>query len=215
MAKKTLFEEIKEEVDMENRGNSPFFYRRAFKRLSEKYANQPGKFITEERLDNSDKEKNRDKNLIRKIPKPGHLMMFEYETKSKKLKYFDKTPLVYITAISGDTFEGCNLHYIEPKRRQLIVENLMEGRLMLPYNSLSKYSINQVQGLFLDIAFNEWITAINIPIENFVTIEEGQEKPILRNDVWKDTNRTFRKMLRGVRVYKGYGKNDPDFRGDN
>jgi hypothetical protein len=214
MAKKTLFEEIREEVEIENGGVSPFFYRRAFKRLSERYASQPDKFITDERSDNTGKEEEKDKNLLRRIPKPGHLMMFEYETKSKKLKYFDKIPLVYVTSISGTTFEGCNLHYIEPKRRQIIVENLMEGRLMLPYNSMSKYSINQVQGLFLDIAFNEWITAINIPIENFVKIEDGQEKTILMNDVWKDTNRTFRKMLKGVRVYRGYGKNDLDFRGN-
>lgn len=213
MAKKTLFEEIKEEVDMEGAGKSPFFYRRAFKRLSDKYINDPNKFIMDEQKDSSDDNEKQDKNVIRRIPKVGHLMMFEYQPKSEKLKYFDKTPLVYVISLTNDGFQGCNLHYIEPNKRQMIIENLMDGRLMLPYNSITKYSINQIKSLFLDIAFEEWITAINIPIENFVKIEGSREQSIMTNEVWKDTNKTFRKMLRGVRVYKGYGKKDPDFRG--
>lgn len=213
MSKKTLFEELKEEVDLEN-GKSPFFYRRAFKRLSEKYVNQPGRFVMDEQKDNSDDPENKDKNLLRRYPRSGHLMMFEYQSNSKKLKYFDKMPLVYVISTSSNSFEGCNLHYIDPIKRQFIMENLMEGRLMLPYSSIAKYNINQIKGLLLDIAFNEWNTAINIPIENFVTIEDGKEKSILTTEVWKDTNKNFRKMLRGIRTYKGYGKNDSDFRGD-
>ncbi len=211
MSKKTLFEEIRDEVNLENKGKSPIFYRKALKRLTEKYIKQPGKFILDEQKDNTSKQQ--DKNLIRRIPKPGHLMLFEYQSKSKKLKYYDKVPLVYVMSVTGDYFEGCNLHYIEPIKRQLIIENLIQGKLMFPYNSMSKYSMNQVKGLFLDIAFDEWTTAINIPIESFFAIDNGREKPVLINDVWKDTNRTFREMFRGVRIYKGYGKNDRDFRG--
>lgn len=212
MSKKTLFEEIRDEVELEGAGKSPFFYRRALSRLSEKYVKQPGRFIIDEQKDNSDKKQ--DKNLIRRIPKPGHLMLFEYKPKSKKIKYFDKVPLVYVISSSGDYFEGCNLHYIEPVKRQLIIKNLMKDKLTLPYNSIAKYSINQVQGLFLDIAFEEWITAINIPIENFYSLDNGRERSISVNDVWKDTNQSFRNMLTGVRIYKGYGKKDPDFRGN-
>lgn len=212
MSKKTLFEEINEEVDSEGKGKSPFFYRRAFQRLSEKYKNDPKKIILDEQSDKGD-EKNKDKNVLRRVPKVGHLMMFEYEASSKNLKYFDRNPLVYVISTSGSSFTGSNLHYIDPIKRQIITENLMEGRLNLPYSSVSKYSMNQVKSLLLDIAFDEWITAINIPIESFVSIKEGREKSILVTDVWKDTNKTFREMLRGVRTYKGYGKNDSDFRG--
>lgn len=213
MSKKTLFEELNEEVNLEGKGKSPFFYRRAFARLSEKYKNDPQRIILDEQKDNGSKEKT-DKNVLRRIPKVGHLMMFEYEASSKNLKYFDKNPLVYIISTSGNSFTGSNLHYIDPPKRQIITENLMEGRLNLPYSSVSKYNINQIKGLLLDVAFDEWITAINIPIESFVSIKEGTEKSILVTDVWKDTNKTFKKMLRGVRTYKGYGKNDLDFRGN-
>jgi len=213
MSKKTLFEELNEEVNLEGKGKSPFFYRRAFARLSEKYKNDPQRIILDEQKDNGSKEET-DKNVLRRIPKVGHLMMFEYEASSKNLKYFDKNPLVYIISTSGNSFTGSNLHYIDPPKRQIITENLMDGRLNLPYSSVSKYNINQIKGLLLDVAFDEWITAINIPIESFVSIKEGTEKSILVTDVWKDTNKTFKKMLRGVRTYKGYGKNDLDFRGN-
>jgi hypothetical protein len=213
MSKKTLFEELNEEVNLEGKGKSPFFYRRAFARLSEKYKNDPQRIILDEQKDNGSKEET-DKNVLRRIPKVGHLMMFEYEASSKNLKYFDKNPLVYIISTSGNSFTGSNLHYIDPPKRQIITENLMDGRLNLPYSSVSKYNINQIKGLLLDVAFDEWITAINIPIESFVSIKEGIEKSILVTDVWKDTNKTFKKMLRGVRTYKGYGKNDLDFRGN-
>jgi hypothetical protein len=213
MSKKTLFEELNEEVNLEGKGKSPFFYRRAFARLSEKYKNDPQRLILDEQKDNG-KEEDKDTNVLRRIPKVGHLMMFEYEASSKNLKYFDKNPLVYIISTSGNSFTGSNLHYIDPPKRQIITENLMGGRLNLPYSSVSKYNINQIKGLLLDVAFDEWITAINIPIESFVSIKEGKEKSILVTDVWKDTNKTFKKMLRGVRTYKGYGKNDLDFRGN-
>lgn len=213
MSKKTLFEEINEEVDLEGQGRSSFFYRRAFQRLSEKYKNDPKRLILDEQQDKGDKD-NTDKNVLRRIPKVGHLMMFEYEAASKNLKYFDKSPLVYVISTSGSSFTGSNLHYIDPPKRQIITENLMEGRLNLPYSSVSKYNMNQIKSLLLDVAFDEWMTAINIPIESFVSIKEGREKSISVTDVWKDTNKTFKKMLRGVRTYKGYGKNDSDFRGN-
>ena len=73
----TLFEDLREEVDMEE-GRSPFFYRRAFRRLTKRYASQPDLFVREERKDDSEDEDNRDNNLLRRFPRQGHLFMFEY-----------------------------------------------------------------------------------------------------------------------------------------
>jgi hypothetical protein len=78
---------------------------------------------------------------------------------------------------------------------------------------LSKYLISKIDGLLLDVAFDNWSIAANLPIESFVSIKEGEQRVISQNDVWKETNKTFRKMLRGKRIYKGYGKNDSDFKG--
>jgi hypothetical protein len=210
---KTLFEEIKEELDLES-GDSPFFYRRALRRLVQKYAQQPQRLIREERQDNTDLETEQDKNLLRTVPKVGHMFIFEYETVKKSSKYYDRFPLVYVISTSGNSFIGGNLHYIEPRRRMIVVNNLKEGRISIPYNCISKYNMSQVKSLYLDIAFNEWNSACLIPIENFVIYKDGKETSIRPIDVWTETNKTFRKMLRGNRQYRGYGKNDSDFKGD-
>ena len=202
----TLFSEIQDQFSDKD-GKSPFFYRRAFRGLVTSYKNNPRKFITDEKKD----REGVDENLLRKIPKMGHLMMFQYETESKNLKVYDEYPLVYVIQISGRSFTGCNLHYIHPAKRQLVVENLMEDRLNLPRNSVSKYSMANV-GPLLDIAKSEWGTAANLPIEEFVSIKDGKKKRLLTNKVWSETNKTFRDMIRGVRRYQGYGKNDSDFR---
>jgi|TARA_B100001250_G_scaffold381577_1_gene374018 hypothetical protein len=202
----TLFKEIEEQFSDKD-GRSSFFYRRAFRGLVTSYKNNPRKFISDEKKD----REGEDENLLRKIPRMGHLMMFQYETESKNLKMFDEYPLVYVISIDGRSFTGCNLHYIHPGKRQLVVENLMEDRLNLPRNSVSKYSMANV-GPLLDIAKGEWANAANLPIEDFVSIKDGKQQRLLNNKVWSETNKTFRDMIRGVRRYQGYGKNDSDFR---
>jgi hypothetical protein len=97
-------------------------------------------------------------------------------------------------------------------KRRIVVENLTKGKLTLPYNSISKYNISQIKGLLLDIATDEWITASTLPIEDFVSIKNGRPEPISVVEVWKKNNRGFRNMLRGARIYKGYGVNDSDFK---
>ena len=202
----TLFSEIDNQFS-EKDGRSPFFYRRAFRGFVTAYANNPRKFITDEKKD----REGVDENLLRRVPKMGHLMMFQYQTESKNLKVYDEYPLVYIVSIEGRSFTGCNLHYIHPIKRELVVENLKEGRLNLPRNSVSKYSMANV-GPLLDIAKSEWTNASNLPIEEFVSIKDGKKQRLMTNKVWDETNKTFRDMIRGVRRYQGYGKNDSDFR---
>jgi len=207
----TLFEDLKEEVSIEE-GRSPFFYRRAFRRLTKRYASQPDLFVREERKDNSEEEDQRDNNLLRRFPKQGHLFMFEYTSEKDNVSIFDPFPLVYCIKSDGRTFQGCNLHFIHPIKRRIVVENLKNDKLRLPYNSISKYNISQIRGLLLDISIDEWITASNLPIEDFVTIKNGKSLPANVRDVWKKNNRSFRNMLRGARIYKGYGKNDNHFK---
>tara|TARA_Y100000287_G_scaffold185997_1_gene191173 strand:- start:515 stop:1141 length:627 start_codon:yes stop_codon:yes gene_type:complete len=208
MSNQTVFEELRERVDLEA-GKSPFFYRKAFRGLTNSYMRRPGKFIMDERADKND----RDQNLIRRIPKQGHLFMFEYTSEKENVSVFDPFPLAYVIKFDGTTFDACNLHFIHPIKRQYVVENLKRDKLTLPYNSISKYNISQVRGLLLDIAINEWDTASMLPVEDFVSIKDGRSRRVNARDVWRTNNRSFRKMLRGTRIYKGYGKNDSNFKG--
>jgi len=209
LASKTLFSQVHEELDMEE-GKSPFFYRRAMRRLITRYKQDPSKIILDEKRDTGDA----DENTLRVIPKPGHIMMFDYmPEKDKNVKYFDSFPLVYIVSISGDSFLGSDLRRIDPMRRQKVIDALSDDRLMLPRSTLSKYLIKNVKGFFLDIAHDEWESASLLPLENFVSIKDGKQESVKTTDVWKNTRSSFGKMLRGRRIYKSYGKNDESFRG--
>jgi|TARA_B100000925_G_scaffold280611_1_gene251484 hypothetical protein len=212
MSNQTVFEELRELVDLEA-GKSPFFYRRAFRSLTRSYMRRPNKFIIDERADAKDPVEERDQNLLRRVPKQGHLFMFEYTSEKETVKVFDPFPLAYVIKFDGRTFDACNLHLIHPIKRRYVVENLKRDKLTLPYNSISKYNISQIRGLLLDIAINEWDTASMLPVEDFVSIKEGKPSSLNAKDIWKTNNRSFRKMLRGARIYKGYGKHDSNFKG--
>jgi len=210
MSKPTLFEDLRQEVDVEP-GRSPFFYRKAFRRLSKRYAADPQRLIRDEMRDRTSDDP--DDNMIRRFPKQGHLFMFEYSSEKDNISVFDPFPLVFVIKVEGSSFLGCNLHYIHPLKRRIVVENLRRNKLTLPYNSVSKYNISQIKGLLLDVARSEWTSASNLPIEDFVSIKDGKSRSINITDVWKNNNRSFRKMLRGALIYKGYGTNDEDFKG--
>lgn len=204
----TLFSEIHKEL-REDEGKSPFFYRKALKRLVLNYKTDPQKLISDE---GQDKEQ-QDKNVLRTVPKSGHLMIFEYDPNPSSQKYIDKYPLAYMISADSKSFTAANLHFIEPDRRSKIIGAMKKGDLLFPYKCVTKYNMNRVKGLFLDIAFKEWDTASFIPIEEFVQYKKDTLIHVNNSEVWKYTNNNFKKMFKGRRIYQGYGKNDSDFEG--
>lgn len=205
----TLFSDVKKTIENEE-GRSPFHYRKALKKVINSYQTDIHRLITDEKNDTE----RQDKNVLRTVPKSGHLMIFEYQSKQRTIKYFDKYPIAYMISSDSKSFTAANLHYIEPSKREIIVKKMKDGQLLFPRNCLSKYYMSQVQGLFLDIAFDEWDTASLLPIENFVAYKKGREFPISTNQVWKDTNNHFKDMFKARRIYEGYGKDDKDFKGE-
>lgn len=199
---KTLFEEVQEELKFES-GQSGFFYRRALRNIAAKYSSNPSRIIFDETKDAVDKD-HQDKNVIRTFPKPGHLLFFDYQPKSKYSKFTDKFPLAYVMSLEADSFTAANLHSIEPNKRKIILEQLQKNKILFPQQSIAKYSIKQVQGLYLDIATEEWNTAAFLPVENFVSIKGGKETPVNVVDVWKETDRKSKKMFGATRTTKQY-----------
>lgn len=205
----TLFSEINKEVQ-EYEGKSSFFYRKALKKIVLNYKTDATKLISDESQD----KKEQDKNVLRTVPKSGHLMIFEYQPSPNSKKYVDKCPIAYMISADSNSFVGANLHYIEPPKRDITLDLLKKGELLFPYSCLTKYNMNQVKGLFLDIAFSEWDTASYIPIEDFFKYEKGKEISVNSSEVWKYTNSNYKKMFKGRRIYQGYGKDDSDFEGN-
>lgn len=199
---KTLFEEVQEELKFES-GQSGFFYRRALRSIASRYSSDPKRIIFDETKDMIDKD-HQDRNVIRTFPKPGHLLFFDYQPKSRYSKFADKFPCAYVMSLEKGIFTAANLHFIEPNKRKVVIEQLQKNRILFPQESIAKYSIKQVQGLYLDIATEEWNTAAFLPVENFVSIKEGKEKPVNVVDVWKETDRKSKKMFGATRTTKQY-----------
>ena len=194
----TLFEKVSNAAGGEKQSLS--WYRSAVKQAASSYKTDLSKFIRDER------KTNEDENVLRRFTKEGHLFMFEYTAKMKHLPYYDKNPLVYVVKASSTEFFGANLHYMNPKKRIQAVQKLMKGRIDIPKVCFHKYLQNHVDGLLLDLAADEWDTAILLPTEDFVKNIGSTAFPYDKELVWEETNETYYDRIKGSRVIKGYGK---------
>lgn len=124
----------------------------------------------------------------------GKMYFFYYDPKYKdKLPVYDRFPLVFPIERYSDGFLGLNLHYLGPGERQLLLDRLMDyttnnkynetTKLRLSYDLLSstrklnslmrpcikRYLYGHVRSKFIEITANEWVNAINLPVQMFVT----------------------------------------------
>jgi hypothetical protein len=134
---------------------------------------------------------------------PGRMYLFTYDPKFKDtLPYFDRFPLVLPFRLVKEGFYGINLHYLPYLARFKLLGYLMElaidetitdkTRINISWKLLSSsskfapvnacvkhYLTDHVQSRFLNIPFQDWITASQLPVENFV----GANK----NKVWRES----------------------------
>ena len=199
---KTIFEKITEATDGESKSFD--WYRGKVAALASEYKKNPAKLFREENSDRASKDP--DGNVLRRYPVEGHFYLFEYKAKMKWLPYYDTFPLVYVIKIINENeFVGANIHYLAPKKRIKVIEELMSGRVDIPKICFHKYILDHVQGWFLDLHKDEWDTAILLPVENFVKDVQGHKFPYKKEDVWKETNDKFYDKIKGHRVVMGYG----------
>ena len=192
----TLFQRVSNLTNGEKKTLS--WYRTAVKQAASTYKKDMSKFVRDERAENQDE------NELRRYPKQGHLMMFEYKAKMKYLPYYDRFPLVYVIKASPTEFMGANLHYMNPKKRILATKKLMEGRIDIPKPCFHKYLQNHVDGLLLDISIDEWDTAILLPTEDFVKNIGSTAFPYDKELVWEETNESYYDKFKGRRVVHSY-----------
>jgi len=122
---------------------------------------------------------------------PGRMYMYFYDPKHKKtLPYYDRFPLIFMVGPAKDGFYGINLHYLPPKLRASLMDNLYdiasdrrydEGtKLRIKYsllNGASKYRYFKptfkhylnahVNSKFVKIDSSEWDIALFLPTERF------------------------------------------------
>ena len=179
----TIFEQVKEAAGSEKRSLS--WYRRQVKSIAKNYTLDLLK--SDENYDASATPEFQDTNELRNEVRIGHLYLFEYKATSKT-PFHDTFPLVYVIDRQSDHFIGANLHYINPKSRYSVIDNLINNDyLKVPPNCVHKYLSNNVSGYFLDLGKDEWDTAIFLPIENFIVTKS--KKSYSKRKVWEDTTK--------------------------
>ncbi len=100
---------------------------------------------------------------------PGKMLLFQYGAKTaERLPFYDRQPLVVVTAVQGNAFWGVNLHYTKPSNRKGILRYIDSGDDLRIVRGYHKYLKSYVDSLFLDINMNEWDKAIEQPIQDFV-----------------------------------------------
>ncbi len=198
----TIFEQVKEAAGSEKRSLS--WYRRQVKSIAKNYTLDLLK--SDENYDSSATPDFQDSNELRNEVRIGHLYLFEYKATSKT-PFHDTFPLVYVIDRQADHFIGANLHYINPKSRYSVIDNLINNDyLKVSPNSVHKYLSNNVSGYFLDLGKDEWDTAIFLPIENFIVTKS--KKSYSKRRVWEDatkakTHKGAFKIARDIEFYSG------------
>jgi len=133
-------------------------------------------------------------NFKKETPGPGKMMTYVYDPKTKdKLKYYDTHPLIIMLDVAKGGWYGANLHYLPPKLRVEILEEISFRRTSLrriasalENNKLTKlclkrYLVGQLRSQPVTIPKEEWEIAIQLPYENFLKAAE--------KTVWRDTRR--------------------------
>ena len=134
----------------------------------------------------------------------GNMFFYKYDPKfAKKLPYWDMYPLVFPFEKTKGGFFGLNLHYIPPRHRAVLMDELKSNtnnnkfdettRLNLDYDLLKRYGRaipcvkrylgSHVRSATVRIDADEWEIAIFLPVERFQ--KESKET------VWKDSRRFY------------------------
>ena len=129
----------------------------------------------------------------------GKMLFYKYDPKfAKKLPYWDMYPLVFPFEKARGGFYGLNLHYIPPRDRAVLMDELKEyatnnkydatTRLKITYDLLKgfgravpcvkRYLGSHVQSNTVRINADEWEIAIFLPVERF----QKQKKSVVWND---------------------------------
>lgn len=203
---KTIFEKIKQETNGESK--SLLWYRSKLKSLAVSIQKEPSRMTEQEKFDSIGTLVNQDKNINRRVIFPGHLCFFEYKAETEDLLYYDKYPLVYILKTEGGAFYGANLHYLEPKKRLIVINKLSEGHIDIPKVIIHKYLYKRCKSLFLDLAKQEWVTASALPVEDFVLMKGDGKIEYPKEYVWEEINQYWTDRIKGTRIIKGSNRKD-------
>ena len=194
----TIFEKVRAATEGESK--SLGWYQSKLKSLSAGIQAEPSRMNEQEKYDSIGALVNQDQNVNRRRVFPGHLCFFEYKAETPTLPYYDKYPLLYILKVEGGEFWGASLHYLEPKKRLIVVDKLEKGQIDIPKKIIHKYLYKRCKSLFLDLAIQEWVTASALPVEDFVLMKGGGKIEYPKEYVWEEIDQYWNDRIKGTRV---------------
>lgn len=194
----TIFEKVRAATEGESK--SLGWYQSKLKSLSAGIQAEPSRMNEQEKYDSIGALVNQDQNVNRRRVFPGHLCFFEYKAETPTLPYYDKYPLLYVMKVSGGEFWGASLHYLEPKKRLIVVNKLEKGQIDIPKKIIHKYLYKRCKSLFLDLAIQEWVTASALPVEDFVLMKGGGKIEYPKEYVWEEIDQYWNDRIKGTRV---------------
>lgn len=124
-------------------------------------------------------------------PLIGRMFMYLYDPKHKKtLPYYDRFPLIFLVEKAEGGFYGLNMHYLPPKYRAILFDNLTQytnnkkydktTRLRLKYDFLKanarlryfapcykRYLSSHVKSRIVEVPAQHWETVLFLPSEQF------------------------------------------------
>jgi len=137
----------------------------------------------------------------------GKMYFYSYNPKWKdKLPWYDTFPLVFPIERYNDGFLGLNFHYLNPKDRAVLMDQLKTfannkkydetTKLQLTYDMLKgftkikrakptihRYLNSKVNSKFVLVNADEWEVALFLPVERF--------KKATKKQVWAHSGRMF------------------------
>ena len=140
----------------------------------------------------------------------GSMYFFAYDPKHKEtLPYYDMFPLVIPIERYSNGFLGINFHYLYPKQRAILLDQLMTfanntnmdetTRIKLTYNSLGSFSKykrarpcihryldEHIRSQLVQVDANDWGTALFLPVERF--------KKMNKTQVWAESSTAMRRI---------------------
>jgi len=99
----------------------------------------------------------------------GEFYLFEYKPKfRKRLKHWDRYPLVIMGDSTSDGFYGANLHYMEPAKRVNLAEKIInKNSFNIPKSLWHRYIIDKADNLFFKIPESDVLEMAVLPLEQF------------------------------------------------
>jgi hypothetical protein len=137
----------------------------------------------------------------------GKMYFYSYDPKWKnELPWYDTFPLVFPIEKYPDGFLGLNFHYLAPKHRAILMDQLKmfannksydeTTKLKLTYNMLKgftkikrakptvhRYLSSKVKSKYVLVNADEWEVALFLPVERF--------KKASKKQVWAHSGRMF------------------------